>query len=67
MDELTNDKVVAMFAKGEEFAKGELARLSFAIPSESAEAIQDAMTRLVRQINLVLGFDNNEKLHLRAR
>ena len=66
VDELTNDKIRAMFARGEEFARPEFARLSFALNAADADAIQGALGRLVRQINLVLGHDDNESLQLRS-
>ena len=66
VNELTSDKIRAMFARGEEFARPEFARLSFALGAADADAIQGALGRLVRQINLILGHDDNESLQLRS-
>lgn len=67
VDQLTDDKIRAMYARGEEFARGELKAYSFSFPDESGRAaIKDALLRLRRQVLVVFGHEDNDKLKLRA-
>ena len=67
VDQLTDDKIRAMFARGEEFAKDELSHYSFSLPSGAErQAIEDAFSRLVQQVLSLLHQTDNQTLKLRT-
>ena len=56
VDRLTDDKIRAMFARGEEFAMEELSGYSFALPAGAgARAIEQAMERALALVLAVFG------------
>ena len=63
--ELNHDKIHTMFSLGREFACETLKNLSFALPVEDG-SIRDPLALLIKQINRVLGRDDNAKFRLRA-
>jgi hypothetical protein len=66
VDQLEDDKITAMFARGREFAEEELSRYSFALPSgPEAASIERILERAVDQVLLSFG-RTNEALKLRA-
>jgi predicted acylesterase/phospholipase RssA len=63
--ELNQSTIHAMFGLGEEFANEKLRGISFVLPSVG-NALREPLSRLVEQINLILGQVSNESLDLRA-
>ena len=50
VDQLDDDKITAMFARGREFAEEELSRYSFGLPSGSeASSIEQALERIIHR------------------
>ena len=67
VDQLTDDKIRAMFARGEEFATDVLSKYSFALPrGPEKRAIEEALEGLVRRVLPLFGQVDNGLLQIRA-